>query len=102
MQGVEAGIALSVLAIGALIAGRRGLREGALLALVGGFAVFHGAAHAAEMMAYDSGFLASTALLHGLGLAIAAGLVALPARVAPVRLALGGAMALTGLAMLLV
>lgn len=108
VPGVETGIALSVLAIGGLIAGSRALREGALLALVAGFAIFHGAAHAAEMPAaavllgYGSGFLVSTALLHGLGLAIGAGLMALPARVAPLRVALGGAMALTGLAMLLV
>jgi urease accessory protein len=70
LPGVEWGIALSVLALGLLIAVSKvaPLKIGA--ALVALFAVFHGHAHAAEMASggslatYAAGFLLATALLH--------------------------------------
>lgn len=76
LPGVEAAIALSVLALGLAIA--FGLRPAAWLgaALAAAFAVFHGHAHGAEMLLAASqplscalGFLVATAALHGLGFA---------------------------------
>lgn len=78
IPGVEAGIALSVLVLGAVIALRIDMPLAAAMGLVGFFAIFHGHAHGAEMpestsgLAYGMGFVAATAALHALG--IAAGL----------------------------
>jgi urease accessory protein len=72
----EVGIALSVLVLGALVAFGPTLPVAVVTALVGFFAVFHGYAHGAEMpesasgLAYGAGFVAATALLHGLGIAL--------------------------------
>jgi urease accessory protein len=72
----EAGIALSLLVLGAMIALRLTVPVAAAMALVGFFAIFHGYAHGAEMpetvsgLAYGAGFLAATGLLHGLGIAL--------------------------------
>src|ERR1700674_3253052 len=72
----EAGIALSLLVLGATIALRLTMPVAAAMALVGFFAIFHGYAHGAEMpetvsgLAYGAGFLAATVLLHGLGIAL--------------------------------
>ena len=91
---VEVGIAGSVLILGGLIALASRLSLAASMVLVGVFALFHGYAHGAEMIAgstalwYSVGFMLTTALLHGAGLGI--GLMAqrgLPAR----GLRLGGA-----------
>ena len=79
LPGVETLIVLSVVAFGALtLAGRRGQSgtvTAATLAVIGAFALAHGHAHATEAAghaaAYLSGFLISTALLHGAGLALA-------------------------------
>lgn len=74
---VEAGIALSVVVIGAALAFGATLPLPLATALAGGFAVFHGVAHGAEMPAgasaltYGLGFLAATAVLHGAGLGLA-------------------------------
>jgi len=76
LPGVESGIAASVLVMGLLVATLTRLPAGAVVALVGVFALFHGGAHGAEMplaaapVFYGLGFLASTAVLHlsGLGL----------------------------------
>jgi urease accessory protein len=74
--GVEFGIALSVLALGALIACRARLSLLAAMGLAGLFAVFHGLAHGAELPAEASGvrfalgFILATALLHAAGLFI--------------------------------
>ncbi len=73
---VEIGIALSVLVLGALVALQTKLPVAIASALVGVFAVFHGVAHGAEMpvdasgIQYALGFVAATAVLHGVGLAI--------------------------------
>ncbi len=72
----EVAIALSVAVFGFTIASRIAPPVLAAMALVGVFALFHGHVHADEMpanasaLAYGSGFLASTALLHGLGIGL--------------------------------
>jgi urease accessory protein len=72
----EAGIALSLLVLGAMIALRLTVPVAAAMALVGFFAIFHGYAHGAEMpetvsgLAYGAGFLAATGLLHELGITL--------------------------------
>jgi len=76
---VEVGIALSVVALGAVVALNVKAPVAAAMAVVGLFAIFHGHAHGAEMpedaggVAYAAGFMAATALLHAAG--IAAGFV---------------------------
>ena len=78
IPGIEQGIALSVLVTGLLIARSVSLPAPAGVALVGVFAVFHGAAHGAEMpasagsLAFGGGFLAATAFLLFAGAALAA------------------------------
>ena len=79
VPGIEIGIAVSVIVIGALIAlGRsdmatRFLPVRAAMATVAAFAIFHGYAHGSEMPAtfgaagYTSGFIWATILLHGIG-----------------------------------
>ncbi|MGD1876836.1 MAG: HupE/UreJ family protein [Kiloniellaceae bacterium] len=71
---VELGIALSVVVIGAALAFGSGVPLALAMALAGGFAVFHGVAHGSEMplaasgLTYGLGFMAATALLHGVGI----------------------------------
>ena len=67
---VEAGIALSVIVLGAIVAFGIKAPVAVAMAVVGLFAVFHGHAHGSEMpesaagMAYGLGFMLATALLH--------------------------------------
>ncbi len=67
-------IAASGLVFGLLIVTRTRLSPALGGALVGAFALFHGAAHAAELpagasaLAYVAGFCAATALLHAAGI----------------------------------
>ena len=76
LSAVEAGIAVSVMALGAVIAGDKRLPISLALVGVGVFAIFHGYAHGAEIpsvarpVTYAAGFLTGTALLHVLGLII--------------------------------
>jgi urease accessory protein len=76
MPYAEAAVALSVVAFGCAIASRLAPPILAAMALVGVFALFHGHVHAGEMpanvsaLAYGFGFLAATALLHGLGIGL--------------------------------
>jgi len=80
---VETGIALSVVVLGAVAVFGVAMPLAAAMGLAAFFAVFHGYAHGIEMpetasgLAYGAGFVAATALLHGigigLGLAIASG-----------------------------
>ena len=105
---IETGIALSVLVLGTVVALRIGMPVVIAVAMVAGFAIFHGYAHGIEMPAneiasgwlYGVGFIAATILLHGVG--IAAGLLIARApqgvRIAQVA---GGAMAIAGAALLL-
>lgn len=73
---VEAGIALSIVALGAVMALRLDLSTLAAMALVGFFAIFHGHAHGTEMpetisgLSYGVGFIVATALLHAFGVGI--------------------------------
>lgn len=75
LPGVEAGIALSAIALGGAVAW--GWRAPLALAavLVGAFAVFHGHAHGTELpqsadpIAYSLGFVIATGLLHLAGIA---------------------------------
>lgn len=99
---VEAGITLSVIVLGGLIWARARLPVAFGMALAGGFALFHGAAHglAAPMAGagYGLGFVAATALLHlaglGLGAAVIGGDGGLSRRFARAG---GGAMVAAGL-----
>ncbi|MCE4536987.1 HupE/UreJ family protein [Pelomonas sp. P7] len=80
LPGLEAGVAVSVAALGALMIAARStalrLPVPAGLALVGVAALLHGMAHGAELAAgqsfagYAAGFMAASALLHGAGLAV--------------------------------
>lgn len=80
---VEAGIALSVVVLGAAVALRWKAPLAVAMALAAIFAMFHGFAHGAEMpvdasgAAYAAGFLAATALLHATGVALGLGLARL-------------------------
>jgi urease accessory protein len=74
VPGIEIGIALSAVALGAMVAFalRPPLWTAALLVAL--FAVFHGHAHGAELpesanaIAYSAGFVIATGLLHALGI----------------------------------
>lgn len=76
---VEIGIAMSVVVLGAVVAGAMRAPLATVMGLVGLFAIFHGHAHGSEMpenisgLAYAMGFIAATALLHIAG--ICAGVV---------------------------
>lgn len=105
VQIVEAGIGLSVVALGLVIAFQ--IKPPTLVAMlvVGFFALFHGYAHGTEMpngvagLSFAAGFLVATALLLGAGVGL--GLL-LQRRTLSRRLiqAGGGAMALVGIAVL--
>lgn len=94
-NAIESGIAASLLVLGLLVFRAQRLPISAALGLVGTFALFHGAAHGSELPAfadptrYAFGFLAATALLHGLGL----GFGAIALHRAPLLGRLGGAAA---------
>jgi urease accessory protein len=72
----ELGIAASIVVLGGAIALRLSMPVAAAMALVAFFAMFHGYAHGLETpetasgLLYGLGFVAATALLHGLGIAI--------------------------------
>lgn len=81
---VEQGIVLSVLLLGVLIAAAIRLPLWLSCSMVGSFALWHGHAHGAEMpaaasaMAYASGFVLATTLLHAFGIAFGLGMRRLP------------------------
>jgi urease accessory protein len=76
VPAVEQGIVASVLILGVLIAAAVRLPAIASIAIVAGFAFFHGAAHGTEMPAnatglgYAGGFTIATGLLHAAGLGL--------------------------------
>lgn len=72
LPAVELVIAASLLVLGLLVALRSRLPAAAASALVGGFALFHGAAHGTELggAAALAGMAAATAVLHAAGLAM--------------------------------
>ena len=73
LTAIEAGIAISVLALGVAIAADRQLPMSLAMTVVGFFAIFHGYAHGAEMptvansVTYAAGFLTGSAALHLFG-----------------------------------
>lgn len=100
----EIAIALSVVALGLAITLRAEVPVIVAMALTGAFAIFHGHAHGAEMpadaagLSYAAGFLLATTLLHITGIAL--GLVAGRLTGWRVAQAAGGAIALAGVALL--
>lgn len=104
---VEAGIAASVIVLGAAVALRWKWPVTAAMALVGLFAIFHGHAHGAEMpvdasgLEYGIGFMIATALLHIAGIGLGLGIARLSQKHAPRLVQVGGgAMALAGVGIL--
>ena len=104
---VELGIGLSVVVLGCLLAFRLQLTTVMAMAIAGGFALFHGYAHGAEMahgasgLAYGLGFVLATALLHGAGILAGMGLASLGsgmriARASGAAIAVAGVLILTG------
>jgi len=75
LPGVEVGIALSAVVLGALVLGWVRLPLAAAVVVVAFFAVFHGHAHGTELQAgqdamlYSLGFVIATGLLHAVGIA---------------------------------
>ena len=92
---VEAGILISIIALGAAIALEWKAPVALAAALVGLFAVFHGVAHGAEMpvessaLTYALGFVSATAVLHGVGLGLGLSLLRV-AKFSGVAIALAG------------
>ena len=74
LPGIEIGIALSGVALGAMVAFAARPPLWAALTLVGVFAIFHGHAHGAELppgsdaVAYSVGFVVATGMLHVCGI----------------------------------
>ena len=104
MPPVELGIALSVLTLGALIAGGVRAPIWAACLVVGVFAVFHGYAHgkelpsAADPIGYSVGFMLATGSLHVTGIGVG-GLMRWPRGRLALR-GLGGAIAACGVVFL--
>jgi len=77
LPAVETGIVASVIALGLLVAAGARAPVAAGAALIAAFALLHGHAHGAELppgsaaVAYGLGFSLATAVLHGVGLAVA-------------------------------
>jgi urease accessory protein len=76
LPGVEVGIAVSGIVLGAMVLSEARPPLPVALVLVGLFALFHGHAHGTELPAgqsgltYSIGFVAATGCLHGVGIAI--------------------------------
>ncbi|MBX3523481.1 MAG: HupE/UreJ family protein [Xanthobacteraceae bacterium] len=104
----ELAIALSVIVLGALVAFRANLSLALASTIAGGFAIFHGYAHGAELpagassLSYAVGFLLATALLHLAGIALGLGFAKLSASHLGERIvqASGCAMTLAGVVLL--
>jgi urease accessory protein len=78
LRGVETGIALSAIMLGAMVAGAVKPPLWVAALLVGAFAVFHGYAHGVELpvgadaIAFSMGFVIATGTLHLCGIAFGA------------------------------
>jgi urease accessory protein len=76
LPGVEIGIALSAVLLGAAVAAEARPKLALAVLLVGFFAVFHGHAHGTELptgqsgLLYSMGFVAATGCLHATGIGI--------------------------------
>lgn len=105
LPGVEALIALSVVALGLAVALAAKPPVWVTMLLVGGFAMCHGYAHGAELpaaadgMAYGIGFVLATGLIHLAGIGF--GMMAIPRYHGRIARATGGAMSLAGVYFLL-
>jgi urease accessory protein len=104
IPGIEIGIALSAIGLGAAVLFEAKPKLAVAATLVGFFAIFHGHAHGAELppggnaILYSIGFVIATGLLHATGIGI--GLIhRWPAGRTVLRCA-GAAVALAGLAFL--
>jgi len=102
----EVGIGVSVLVLGSIIALSVRLPVSIAMALAATFALFHGFAHGAEMpenasgLLFASGFVVSTLLLHGIGIALGMGIARLSQAASRMTLKIGGgAIALVGVAL---
>ena len=108
LPAVEPMIAASLLVIGLLVAARARLSALAGMAIVGGFALFHGYAHGAELpatagalpgvLAYVGGFAISTMVLHVMGIGAGA---FLRSRAGWIARAAGAGVALYGVGLLM-
>jgi urease accessory protein len=104
LPGVETGIALSAIALGAMVALAAKPPLWIAAVLVGAFAIFHGHAHGTELpvgadaIAYSMGFVVATGMLHLGGIAFGA-LSRWPAGRIAVR-TVGAVIALIGVAYL--
>ncbi len=98
---VEAGIVVSVLALGIFIATAARLPVAASMAVVGLFALFHGHSHGTEIpaaasgLSYALGFVLATAALHGCGVGL--GMLAQKQAATPAIRFAGAAIALAGI-----
>jgi urease accessory protein len=76
LPAVELGIALSAVALGALVLFECRPKPALAALVVGAFAIFHGHAHGTELpegasgIAYSAGFVVATGSLHAVGIAI--------------------------------
>jgi len=76
LPGVEIGIALSAIVLGAMVLTEKRPSLWVAACIVGFFAIFHGHAHGTELPAgqsgllYSAGFVMATGCLHGVGIAI--------------------------------
>jgi len=76
LPGVEIGIALSAIVLGAMVLTEKRPPLWVAACIVGFFAIFHGHAHGTELPAgqsgllYSAGFVMATGCLHGVGIAI--------------------------------
>ncbi|PYB77462.1 MULTISPECIES: HupE/UreJ family protein [Rhizobium] len=102
---VQAGIAISVLALGAAIAAAWKAPEWLALALISAFAILHGIPHgvlaprASDPAAFTVGFVVSTGVIHVVGIGIGAALK--PIAQGKLVQAIGAAIALAGVWFLL-
>jgi urease accessory protein len=102
---VQAGIAISVLALGAAIAVAWKAPEWVALGLISAFAILHGIPHgalaprASDPAAFTVGFVVSTGVIHVVGIGIGAALK--PVAQGKLVQALGAAIALAGMWFLL-
>ena len=102
----EVGIGVSVLVLGSINAVSVRLPVSIAMALAATFALFHGFAHGAEMpenasgVLFASGFVVSTILLHGIGIALGMGIMSLSQAASHMTMKIGGgAIALVGVAL---
>ncbi len=104
---VETGIAVSVIALGLVMAFEVRLPLVAAMALTAFSAIFHGHAHGAELpdnasgLAYGTGFMIATASLHAVGIGIGFLIGGIAERGGKILSLSGCAMAVAGVAILL-